>query len=324
MVAFLLFIFEDPKKTTFLGECFEPEFILDLRHTYNTTIIEKNLNSDDCLIQGFDPSVFDSSTVIPQLLKRHVLGISERLQCCITMLLVFETESFVLGHCLNLMQPEHINNEHVEIFIMDNTSSVMCESYQQYPPWDLTTVIELRTDRCILDRFSFNEVTIFDTYVIGWPCFHSKNAYILHASNTVTPLHNQRSGWIILLQTQLTNVVVDASCSKVDKDLLFFSYLQSGQAYLIHVNRNITNMFGKNNAKVAKRFTDAKNNSVSLVLDISSTVLQIPQDASLFTCNSTGLTILYSSYFQRKQMLSCPHFMPLRMYFIAYSYIPVC
>lgn len=278
MLAFDLF--------TFLGECFEPEFILDFRQC-DTTIIVKTLNSAESLIQVFDPSVFDSSTDIPQLLKRHVLGISERLQCYITLLLVLETENFVLGHCLNLMQPEHINNE---IFIMDITSSVMCESYQQYPPWDLTTMIEFRTDHCLFDD------TIFDAYVIGWPCFHSKNAYIVHASNTVTLLHNRRSGWIILLQTQLTNVVVDASCSKLDKDVFFCSYLQSGQAYLTHVNRNITNMFGKNNAKVAKCFTSAKNNSVSLVLDFSSTVLQIPQDASLFTCNSTGLTILYSTF----------------------------
>ena len=296
--TFKLSIFEEPKKTTFFGECFEPEFILDFQQCNNV----KNQT-----IQGFDPIVFDSSTDIPQLLKSHVLGIPERLQCCITLPSVLETERFVLGQCLNLVQPERM-----KIFIIDITSSVMCESYQQYPPWDLTTMteFELRINHCVCDRLSFNEVTVF---VIRWLCFHSKDGYILHASNAVnnvtTLLHYKRSGWIILLQTQLMNVVVGVSCSKRDNNIFFFSYLQSGQTYLTHVNRNITILFGKNILECkGEHFTDAKKNSISdsPVLDISCTKF-----SRCFAVRYT--TISHSRYIERKRMLSCPHFMPLRM-----------
>lgn len=107
----------------------------------NITIVEHNqrMVALISLIRGVGLVLYNHSTNVLQLLDRHVLPIPESLQCHMTSMFALRAGRYVLGHCLNLMQPRNRNIRHLEISInfTNISSSVWYESDERYPSEDL-------------------------------------------------------------------------------------------------------------------------------------------------------------------------------------------
>ena len=107
----------------------------------NITIVEHNQRvvALISLIRGVGLVLYNHSANVLQLLERHVLPIPESLQCHMTSMFALRAGRFVLGHCLNLMQPRNKNIRHLEISInfTNIASSVWYESDERYSSEDL-------------------------------------------------------------------------------------------------------------------------------------------------------------------------------------------
>ena len=107
----------------------------------NITIVEHNQRvvALISLIRGVGLVSYNHSANVLQPLERHVLPIPESLQCHMTSMFALQAGRYVLGHCLNLMQPRNMNIRHLEISInfTNIASSVWYESNQRYPSEDL-------------------------------------------------------------------------------------------------------------------------------------------------------------------------------------------